>query len=126
MLLNCSSIGHGSPLDPQQKGSLFSSVPSNYSCRKGVVAAAGNSEKGCIGKVKGTKMGRACIYSLLSLVSWGDKGLIRAMQNGNITEVTAIDVSDTNVLRPTNLFPFWFYIINFSLYSQECIIVWGN
>ena len=47
------------------------------------------------GNVRATKGGRACSYSVLGLVSWGDSSLGKAIRAGGITTVTSVDASHT-------------------------------
>lgn len=46
----------------------------------------------------GSKEGRASSYNILFLAGWGNSGLARAMENGEITEVRHTDYQIVNVL----------------------------
>ena len=118
VLNNCGSMG-ATPLDPQNKGFLITSVKANYSCR-----AEGGM--GCIGKSLGSKQGKACTYTVLGLISIGDKSLTNAMESGGMRTVSSIDYEEINVLKPANLFPILGVIYNWSFASAECLIVSGD
>ena len=60
----------------------------------------------------GKKEGRASVYSVLWLVSWGDAGVAAAAKNGGLTVVHHMDVEIRNIL--------------FGLYTKETTIVYGD
>jgi len=57
------------------------------------------------------KTGRACSYSILSLVAVGDSSLNAAKKAGKIRKVSSVDRESFSVL---------------SLFNQNCTIVMGN
>ena len=44
-----------------------------------------------------TRGGRACSYTVLGLVAWGDNSFGRAVREGDITTVSSVDTSQTGV-----------------------------
>lgn len=47
--------------------------------------------------IRPTKGGRACSYTVLGLVAWGDNSLGKAVRAGDITTVSSVDTSQTGV-----------------------------
>ena len=43
------------------------------------------------------KGGRACSYTILGVVAWGDNSFGRAVREGDITTVASVDTSQTGV-----------------------------
>ena len=117
-LLGCNALGQ-TPLDPQNKGSLFASTTANYSCR----AEGGD---GCVGKPLGSKTGQACIYTILSLITVGDKALIEAMDQGGIKTVSSVGYSEMSIFKPGNFYPELGMLVNVSLFTRDCLIVRGE
>jgi hypothetical protein len=60
----------------------------------------------------GTKSGTACTQGVLGLVQWGDSSLKAAAEEGKITQVKSMDISQYSIL---------FYV-----YSKTCVIVNGE
>ena len=119
VLLGCNALGQ-TPLDPQQKGSLFASVSANYSCRK-----IGTSN-GCVGISKGSKMGKTCMMTILSLITFGDKSVEQAMTVGGMKTVNTIDYSGIDVIKPGNVYTLFASAFNVGLFTRECVIVTGE
>ena len=44
-----------------------------------------------------TRGGRACSYTILGVVAWGDNSFGRAVREGDITTVASVDTSQTGV-----------------------------
>ena len=44
-----------------------------------------------------TRGGRACSYTILGVVAWGDNSFGRAVREGDITTVSSVDTSQTGV-----------------------------
>jgi hypothetical protein len=64
-------------------------------------------------KVKpSSKRGEACGFNILGLVAFGDLTLEKAKKDGNISEVSSVDVTFSGVLYPPLL--------------QKCTVVEGN
>jgi len=59
----------------------------------------------------GSRTGRACAGSLLSLIATGDASISAAAANGGIREVTTVEHESTNLL---------------GIYGEFCTIVHGN
>lgn len=87
-----------------------------YSDTKANLNCGADGENGCAsqkdGKPVGTKTGEACTSAILALVQMGDMSLKAAAAKGNISNVTSVDYSNTNVLG--------------SVYLKKCLIVNGN
>lgn len=47
--------------------------------------------------IRPTKGGRACSYSILGIVSWGDSSFGKAVRAGDISTVSSVDTSHTGV-----------------------------
>jgi hypothetical protein len=60
----------------------------------------------------GTKVGRSSSHSVLWLVAWGDSGVARAAQNGELSTVHHLDQEVTSVL--------------FGLYTRSTTIAYGD
>lgn len=60
----------------------------------------------------GAKEGRASVYSVLWLVSWGDQGIPAAAKNGGITTVNHMDSETFQIL--------------FGIYTRQTIVVYGD
>ena len=63
------------------------------------------------GAPKGTMHGQSCVSSYLGLVALGDASITAAAKNANVTQVSHVEQSYTNILG------FW---------AQFCTIVYGN
>lgn len=63
------------------------------------------------GDVKPIKTGKACVHSVLQLVSAGDGGIDAAKKEGGITKVASVDYDFMNVL---------------GVYGQYCTLVKGE
>lgn len=59
----------------------------------------------------GKKKGEACASSILGVVTTGDAGIRAAADAGNITEISAVDTSFTNIL---------------GIYAKYCTVVSGD
>lgn len=111
-------------LDVEQNGAIFASSRANYSCRVGSTVLKGGS--GCADLKLGSKTGKACHYTVLSLFSFGSKSPTTAMKNAGIETIKSIDYSNLSVLRISNVASFIAYAWNISLFNQECVHVNGD
>lgn len=60
----------------------------------------------------GAKSGKACAYSILGLVAWGDAGIRAAARNGGITKVKAMDMENFQIVGP--------------VWMESCTLVHGD
>lgn len=64
----------------------------------GVIYTDNQSGLSATSSPAGTRVGEACLQSILGLVSWGDASIEAARRNGGVSTITSVDEKSTSIL----------------------------